>query len=295
MRWFITSTFQSAGSEIIRQRHVVLFAPIIFGRRQYGSEGVVINWCYLGKKCANHLKLAHIVAFRTTFCANYFGINESVVYISYFTLYYYFSLSVCLFVCFFDSPFISKQLQYILFFFQNGNKFKLLSVYKLMMLQFQRWYLFPNHWNYKYWLFFIVLHYSAERQKYYKHIYKAKKYPNKYLSLIIDGMDQKTTSLPKPRLLSKHASAMWKLSCHVVAVIVHGRGHHVYVDVGEIPQDSNCTCNILMQTFLKHVDHLSPILYVQMDNTVRENKNQFVFPLFCVLVELKFLLRYMCY
>ena len=60
----------------------------------------------------------------------------------------------------------------------------------------------------------------------------------------------------------------------------------MYVDVGEVPQDSNSTCNILLQTLLKHVDQLPPVLYVQMDNTTRENKNQFVFALFCVLVEL---------
>ena len=107
------------------------------------------------------------------------------------------------------------------------------------------------------------------------------------MSIIIDGMDQKTTAIPKPRLLSKLASAMWKLPCHLVAAIVHGRKHHVYVDVGEYPQDSNLTCNIIMQTLLKHVDHLPPVLYVQMDNTVRENKNMYVFALFCALVELK--------
>ncbi|KAL3890985.1 hypothetical protein ACJMK2_003251, partial [Sinanodonta woodiana] len=31
---------------------------------------------------------------------------------------------------------------------------------------------------------------SAERQKYYKHQTKARSYPSKYLSVIIDGMDQ---------------------------------------------------------------------------------------------------------
>ena len=135
-------------------------------------------------------------------------------------------------------------------------------------------------------IFIFVLNFSTERRKYYKHIFKAKKYPEKYMSLIIDGMDQKTTSLPKPKLLSKLTSNAWRLACHVVAVIVHGRGNHVYVDVGEIPQDSNTTCNILVNTLLKYADQLPPVLYVQMDNTVRENKNQFVFGLFCALIEL---------
>jgi len=37
---------------------------------------------------------------------------------------------------------------------------------------------------------------SGERKKYYKHQKKAEKRPDKYLSLIIDGMDQSKTHLP---------------------------------------------------------------------------------------------------
>ena len=129
--------------------------------------------------------------------------------------------------------------------------------------------------------------YSQERQKYYKHIFKAKKHPDRYMSIIIDGMDQSTTTLPRPHLISKFSSAMWKLTCHLVGVLVHGRSHHVYVDLGEIPQDSNTTCNILLQVLKKYVGELPPVLYLQMDNCARENKNQYVFGLCCILVELK--------
>jgi len=41
-----------------------------------------------------------------------------------------------------------------------------------------------------------VFIFSGERKKYYKHQKKAEKNPEKYLSIIIDGMDQSKTHLP---------------------------------------------------------------------------------------------------
>jgi len=45
-------------------------------------------------------------------------------------------------------------------------------------------------------ILFFVLMCSGERKKYYKHQTKAEQHPDKYLSLIIDGMDQSKTHLP---------------------------------------------------------------------------------------------------
>lgn len=46
------------------------------------------------------------------------------------------------------------------------------------------------------------------KTEYYKHQGKAKLFPNRYLSLIIDGMDQSKTSLPHFAQASKFTSAM---------------------------------------------------------------------------------------
>lgn len=78
---------------------------------------------------------------------------------------------------------------------------------------------------------------------------------------------------------------MWKLQTHVTGVIVHGRGHHVFLDFKEVPHDSNLTINVLLQTLLKY-EKLPPTLYLQLDNCGRENKNKFVLALCCLLVEL---------
>jgi len=45
--------------------------------------------------------------------------------------------------------------------------------------------------------------FSRERKKYYKHQEKARKRPNKYLSIITDGMDQSKTNIPHFRIPSK--------------------------------------------------------------------------------------------
>lgn len=61
---------------------------------------------------------------------------------------------------------------------------------------------------------------SGERKKYYKHQKKAEKRPDKYLSLIIDGMDQSKTHLPhwiqksKVRLIINWTKFRLKTECY---------------------------------------------------------------------------------
>ncbi|KAJ8313157.1 hypothetical protein KUTeg_009291 [Tegillarca granosa] len=55
--------------------------------------------------------------------------------------------------------------------------------------------------------FFEIL----ERRKYHKHAMKARLYPEKYVSIIIDGMDQKKTQIPHLLYISSFIAGMWKL------------------------------------------------------------------------------------
>ena len=96
----------------------------------------------------------------------------------------------------------------------------------------------------------------TERLKYYKHAQKARKHPEKYISLIIDGMDQKSTSIPKFYRTSKSLSAAWRLPSHITGTIVHGRGQHMFVDTKEFPHDSNLTSTILLQVSLYSIPPL---------------------------------------
>lgn len=71
------------------------------------------------------------------------------------------------------------------------------------------------------------------------------------MSLIVDGMDQHVTQLPKPITNSKAMASLWKLPTHITGVIAHGRGQHVFIDVNEYPHDSNMTMNVILQVSFK--------------------------------------------
>ena len=64
-----------------------------------------------------------------------------------------------------------------------------------------------------------------ERRKYYKHAMKARTSKNKYLSLIIDGMDQGKTFLPHFLTTSKSASNIWKLKSHVTGKTMNNENY----------------------------------------------------------------------
>ena len=56
----------------------------------------------------------------------------------------------------------------------------------------------------------------------------------------------------------------------ITAAIIHGQGTCAYIDVHSWPHDSSLTINILLDILMKQF--VLPILYIQLDNTARENK-----------------------
>ena len=118
-------------------------------------------------------------------------------------------------------------------------------------------------------------------------------------------MDQSTTNLPSVIYLSKALASLCHIQTHLVGSIMHSgqatvAGKEIYgsVDYYQWPHDSNLTCTVLLESILKWTETklLPPVLYLQMDNCVRENKNKFVFVLLAVLVELKIFqkVRFLC-
>lgn len=57
-------------------------------------------------------------------------------------------------------------------------------------------------------------------------------------------------------------------------------------DIFQFPHDSNLTCNFLLQILLK-LEKLPKILYLQLDNCWRENKNRYFFGFVGFLVQKK--------
>jgi hypothetical protein len=134
-----------------------------------------------------------------------------------------------------------------------------------------------------------------ERKKYHSHREKARSNPNKFLTLIVDGMDQAKTNLPFTKLIAKSTSSLWRLRTHVSGVLVHtkapfGKLAYSFVDLLQWPHDSNMTISLITHTLSKYTSdghNLPDVLYIQMDNTSRENKNKYVIGFCAILVQLK--------
>ena len=95
------------------------------------------------------------------------------------------------------------------------------------------------------------------------------------MSVIIDGMDQKKTCLPHWPEEATTVSSLEKVKTHVVGARMHGIGNNAFIDCNQYPHDSNLTITVLLQSLLM-MEKLPPVLYLQLDNTSRENKNRSV-------------------
>ena len=122
-------------------------------------------------------------------------------------------------------------------------------------------------------------HQTSERKKLYKHRKKCYDNPNKYLGLIIDGMDQKKTLLPHFFRMPKNLQEGKFIQFHLVGCMVfNGKmSPRVYFIAPNIHNDGNLTITII-HDFLSHWGgNLPEILYLQLDNTCRENKKHIIF------------------
>ena len=116
----------------------------------------------------------------------------------------------------------------------------------------------------------------------------------KFLTLIIDGMDQSKTHLPNTKLIAKSTSSLWRLRTHITGTILHTKASfskliYCFVDLVQYPHDSNLTLTVIINvlTDFARSNPLPEVLYLQMDNTSRENKNRFVLTFCAALVELQ--------
>ncbi|KXJ05596.1 hypothetical protein AC249_AIPGENE17471, partial [Exaiptasia diaphana] len=140
-----------------------------------------------------------------------------------------------------------------------------------------------------------LLRQMAERRNYYMHGIKARLEPNRYLSMMLDGMDQNKTRIPHFSQTTKIDDGLGKLKTHITGVLVNARSTaYAYVDVCEYPHDPNLTINLIMSALSeeqKKQGKLPPILYLQMDNCGRENKNAAVLSFLGLLVQLELFVK----
>jgi hypothetical protein len=132
-----------------------------------------------------------------------------------------------------------------------------------------------------------IQHIRRERAQYYATRAKSTK-DSTILSIIIDGMDQSKTDPPEFKQSAKSDDKLTKLKCHVTGVLIHGRERKAFAFVVDetIPSDTNLNLLCLIKAF-DHLgwDQLPDDLYIQMDNTGKDNKNYDILAFLTLLVK----------
>eukprot|EP00873_Tetraselmis_striata_P022857 jgi/Tetstr1/443121/TSEL_031177.t1 len=94
----------------------------------------------------------------------------------------------------------------------------------------------------------------------------------------IDSMDSAKTLLPHWVRIPKTVKPDMLLKYHLTCVKYDGyRPDDIYYYTNTIPYDSSTTCTLIWITIMKEIQHRGrkiPYIRIQMDNTVRENKNR---------------------
>jgi hypothetical protein len=119
---------------------------------------------------------------------------------------------------------------------------------------------------------------SKDKDGYYSRGAKAVMRPADFLSLIVDGADQEKYSLPyRPRPM-KVVDNCWRQKNHVMGAISHGRQVFAYIATDDIKQGNNVTIEVVHRVLLKTIKdevRLPPVLFLQLDNTCKQNKAQY--------------------
>ena len=95
---------------------------------------------------------------------------------------------------------------------------------------------------------------DEQRAKYYKHNSKAMEKPDRYMSIMIDGMDQAKTILPHHVQPIKAFESDVQFQIHVVGIVAFGgpmSGAHAYLTLPTQHNNGNMSCTII-QKFVRH-------------------------------------------
>jgi hypothetical protein len=131
-------------------------------------------------------------------------------------------------------------------------------------------------------------HVKAEKQYYYSNRRRSRLYPKKIISMIIDGADQSKHHIPHFKEKSHLNDAATRLKMHLYGAIVHGHGAWAFTMPDHEHQGHNTTIQVLHEVLLdikKKQGFLPPVLKLQLDNTTKQNKGQFLFGYLAMLLE----------
>ena len=115
----------------------------------------------------------------------------------------------------------------------------------------------------------------------------SKQYQGNIWSMVIDGSDTSEWGIPHPAVRTHESQKGKQMGCKVYGVIVHGQFAACYTLNSHLPGGTNVTIECLHRTFLKlraQGKRFPPKLYLQLDNTSKDNKSRFVVAYLYMLV-----------
>ena len=129
-----------------------------------------------------------------------------------------------------------------------------------------------------------------ERSTYWFRRKRAIRFPAEYLSVIMDGADQSAFGVPHFREKDHLTQGCANLTVRLMGIIVHGVGCWAYTYLDHVRSGANATLDCLVRTLtaIKAAGEgrsLPRKLYLQLDNTCKQNKNRFVIAWMCFFVE----------
>ena len=136
------------------------------------------------------------------------------------------------------------------------------------------------------------------RRKYLLYCYRCElpvRYPDDYLSLAIDDMDQQKIWSPFTRINTKDTSGLLRLNNHLTGCILTNgkfssdKVNMIFMNNDQFPQDSNKTITQIHTALVFTQDKLGQLprkMMVQTDNCCRDLKNQYLLAYFYLLVDL---------
>jgi hypothetical protein len=128
---------------------------------------------------------------------------------------------------------------------------------------------------------------ELERRCYYSNRIRAICEPSMYLSLIMDGADQKFNQVPNFCERSHATDGMTLQKVYVHGCIAHGREAYVFTFPPHVKQGHNITCEMLWRVIMdvhRKEGQIPPILHLQLDNTTKTNKGRTLFAFLYLLV-----------
>ena len=140
---------------------------------------------------------------------------------------------------------------------------------------------------------------TQERKVYWHHRFLAKTRSNEYACIIIDGMDQQKTNLPRfSKRVPKTCDNLEQLGVTIVGSLIHGHSPMMHI----MPNDFKKDCNVTIQVLLSTLRHLAKqrkgrpwphTLFLQLDGA-GDNKNKHLLSLLAHLVRLGIFKKVIC-